>query len=118
MRVLVVGINPANGSPKIKGALARLAAWMDDVGVRHWSFTNCIFTPGTYSFKDVDFDHLAYCAAGYDKVVALGGFPSRALSELGINHHVLPHPSGLNRNLNDKEYERLRVKMCKEYIHE
>ena len=117
MRLLIVGINPAKGGPKIKGALSRLSCWMDAIGVKHWSFTNCIFNPGPYSYKDVDFKHLSHCTNGYDKVVALGGFPSRALTELGIDHHVLPHPSGLNRNLNDKDYEKAQVKKCKEYIY-
>lgn len=91
---------------------------MDTIGVRHWSFVNCISIPGPYSFNDVDFEHLTRSVSGYDKVVALGAFPSRALKMIGVNHHVLPHPSGLNRNLNDKDYEAAQVNMCKEYIHE
>lgn len=91
---------------------------MDEIGVRNWSFVNCIPTPGPYAFKDVDFEHLSACVEGYDKVVCLGGFPSKVLRSLGINHHILPHPSGLNKNLNDKAYERLQVKLCKEYIYE
>jgi hypothetical protein len=117
MRIIIVGINPAKGSPRIKGTLSRLAFWMDAASVRHWSFTNCIFTPGSYSYKDVDYKYLSQCVAGYNKVVALGKFPSKALSELGINHHMLPHPSRLNRKLNDAEYEKYQVKLYKEYIH-
>lgn len=117
MKIIVIGINPAKGSPKIKGALSRLANWMDAAGVKHWSFTNCLFTPGSYSHRDVDYMHLTQCVDGYDKVIALGGFPSKALTELGINHHMLPHPSGLNRKLNDAEYEKQQVNLCKEYIH-
>ena len=117
MKVIVVGINPAKGSPKIKGALSRLSTWMDEIGIKHWSFTNCIFSPGLYSYSEVDFEHLSKCVADYDKVIALGGFPSRALTRIGVEHHVLPHPSGLNRNLNDREYEKAQVNMCKEYIY-
>lgn len=90
---------------------------MDDIGIRHWAFVNCIPNPGPYTFSDVDFNHLYRCVAGHDKVVCLGSFPSKALQKLDINHHTLPHPSGLNRNLNDKDYERLQVKLCKEYIY-
>lgn len=117
MRVIVVGINPAKGSPKIKGTLARLAGWMDKIGIKHWSFINCVPEPGPYSLKQVDYDHVSSCTNGYDKIIALGGFPSSALSRLGINHHVLPHPSGLNRNLNDKVYEEDQVNRCKDYIY-
>lgn len=113
----MVGINPARGGTRVRGTLARLAGWMDVIGLRHWSFVNCISSPGPYTFKDVDFDTLGAATQGYDKVVCLGGFPSRALRTLGINHHVLPHPSGLNRNLNDPEYERQQVNLCKEYIY-
>ena len=40
----------------------------------------------------------------YDKVIALGVGVSRHLNRAGIDHIKYEHPSGLNRNMNDKEY--------------
>lgn len=41
--------------------------------------------------------------AGCDHVVALGNTASFALDYISVEHLQLPHPSGLNRKLNDKE---------------
>jgi uracil-DNA glycosylase len=38
------------------------------------------------------------------KIIALGKNASNKLTTQGINHFSLPHPSGLNRNLNDNNY--------------
>lgn len=59
----------------------------------------------TELFKDVD------------KVVALGCNVSKFLSKLKIEHFKMDHPSGLNRKLNDKEYESNMIKKCKVFIH-
>jgi hypothetical protein len=117
--VLIVGINPSSSKkadPTI--TLKRLYQWTDSLGLQFFSFVNCINKPGAYSFKDVDFDFLSTCAQGYDKVISLGNFPSRALNKLGIEHFVMPHPSGLNRKLNDKHYELSMLEHLKEYLNE
>ena len=116
-KVLIVGINPSS-STKVKPCitLKRLYGWADYLGLKHFSFVNCIGHPGSYSFKDVEFDMLSECAVGYDRVLALGGFPSKALKKLGVEHFTLPHPSGLNRKLNDREYELSVLKECSDYV--
>jgi hypothetical protein len=58
------------------------------------------------------------CSEGYDKVVALGNFPSRALDMISISHFKLPHPSGLNRLLNNKQYELGELDACAKYIYD
>lgn len=116
-RILVVGINPSSINPaKLCNSLKRLHSWVEGMGINHFSFTNCVPFAGKYTDKDVDYEFLKSCTEGYDKVVALGGFPSKALSKLDVNHFTLPHPSGLNRKLNDKAYERRVLKSCKKYI--
>jgi hypothetical protein len=116
-QVIVVGINPASGSPdKLCQSIKRLSSWADKIGIRYYSFVNCIGRPGPYSQKDVEYDFLRECVKGYDKVLALGGFPSQALKKLGVDHFTLPHPSGLNRKLNDRDYEKRVLEECSEYI--
>lgn len=116
-RVLVVGINPSTAKKGWSTTWSRLPKWADYLGLDVFSFTNCIHSQGKYSLKSVDYDMLRECARGYKRVVALGNFPSAALSRCGIDHFTLPHPSGLNRKLNDKLYELEQLDLCRKYIH-
>lgn len=50
------------------------------------------------------------------RIVALGNTASKALTLLRIKHYSLPHPSGLNRKLNDKNYVEEKIKGLIEYI--
>ena len=50
------------------------------------------------------------------KVVALGAKASERLSLNDVKHFVLPHPSGLNRQLNDKTLITTALRMCKNYV--
>jgi hypothetical protein len=116
-RVLIVGINPSSAdSKKTCASIKRLCRWTEEMGIKHFSFTNCVPFPGKYTVSDIDYEFLSGCTESYNKVLALGGFPSKALSKLGINHFTLPHPSGLNRKLNDREYEKHILEKCIEYI--
>ena len=117
-RVILVGINPS-GKPFRKGcSLDKMNAWMEALGFHHYSFSNVIPYEGEYKMRDVDADFVRSFTDGYNKVIALGGFASRALSRARVPHHVLPHPSPLNRKLNDKQYEKECIDKCKEYLNE
>lgn len=115
-KILVVGINPSRKTGKSK-TLARLHVWMKGIGVNCFSFTNVIHQTGVYKKSDIDYNFLESCCRGYEKVIALGGFASSALASINIPHHTLPHPSPLNRKLNDKTYEADQLKLVAEYIH-
>lgn len=73
------------------------------IGLPYVGFVNCIHERGPYKDSMIDYEFLrASLEAGqHDLVVAMGKFPSRALDKLGIAHKVIPHPSGLNRQIND-----------------
>lgn len=116
-KVLVVGINPSGGKFRKNPTIARLCMWMQSVGCTPFSFTNVIHKTGVYKKKDIDYTYLKECCEGYEKIIALGGFVSSALDRINIPHHSLPHPSPLNRKLNDKEYEADQLKKVKDYIH-
>lgn len=118
MKVLVVGMNPSGRDLKDKKGptLKKLESWMDQVGVQHFSFMNTFDEPGETKLTKVDFKRLCKVAEDYDKIVALGGFVSSALNTINVSHFKMPHPSPLNRLLNDKTFEQNILKECKEYL--
>lgn len=115
--VLILGINPSTAKIGQNTTWRRLPLWADFLGLDKFSFTNCIFNPGKYSLKDVDYNLLKRCVDGHDKIIALGNFPSAALKKINVDHFTLPHPSGLNRKLNDKTYELEQLELCRNYIY-
>lgn len=64
----------------------------------------------------IDYDSLKVTSK-YDKVIALGNVASNSLKKLNIDHFKMPHPSGLNRQLNDKEFEKKKIKECYNYLY-
>lgn len=50
-----------------------------------------------------------------DRIVALGKTAAKALTLLHLAFYEMPHPSGRNRKLNDKNYEAQKVKGLVEY---
>jgi len=48
--------------------------------------------------------------------VAFGTNASKFLKKNNIPHFKLPHPSGLNRQINDKAYIISKLDECKKYI--
>ena len=120
-KVLVVGMNPST-KQTLKGrpnaTFKKLEAWMTDCEVKYFSFVNTFDDSSNATVNKVDYQRLCQLAQDYDKIVALGGFVSSALSKINISHFKLPHPSPRNRLLNDKSHEQSIVNQCKEYINE
>ena len=115
-KILLIGINPS-GKPFRKGcSLDKMNVWMEALGFHHYSFSNVIPYEGSYKMKDVDVDYVNSFTKGYNKVIALGGFVSNSLRKAKIDHYTLPHPSPLNRKLNDREYERECIERCREWL--
>lgn len=118
MKVLVVGMNPSGRDLKAKKGptFTKLESWMDTVGVKHFSFMNVIDAPGQVKTVRIDFKRLCTVSKDYDKILALGGFVSSALNTINVSHFKLPHPSPLNRLLNDKAFETKIISECKDYL--
>ena len=121
LSVLIIGQNPGN-NPKAfhykNHTIDRLNQWVDLIGIRYFSFINCADIRGEIKLKDVDFSYVQSSVLGYNKVIALGGFPSLVLSRINIKHFRLPHPSPRNRVLNDKVKLKRILDECKRYIHD
>lgn len=120
-KVLVLGMNPGN-NPKAfhykNHTIDRLNQWCAFLGIERWSFSNCVDRQGDVKIKDVDFEWLESLCSDYDKIIALGNFPSICLGRINKTHFKLPHPSPRNRVMNDKQKVNSLLEMCKEYIHE
>lgn len=51
-----------------------------------------------------------------DTTVALGNNASKRLTQLGIKHFKLPHPSSRNRQINDKAFIEKKLQECREWL--
>ena len=117
--VIIVGMCPSNKPTlgyKRNATFNRLEAWMDELGIKHFSFINVFGEPHAPTLSKVKGKPLVEATKGYKNVIALGGFVSQALNRLNVEHFQLPHPSPLNRLLNDKEYEKQVLEQCKDYL--
>ena len=110
---LILGINPSPVAFRRNHSLHRLSQWMTFLGYDTYCFSNVIPYEGKYSHKDVDTNFVRKSIQGHDTIIALGGFVSSVLKRMNIDHIRLPHPSPLNRNLNDKDYERAMLRNAK-----
>ena len=78
-----------------------------------------------YSFNIPEDLHIEFSAYGTstdycsgDKIIALGNEAEKVLKENHIPYFKLPHPSGLNRKLNDKKYIEKELQKCKRWIND
>jgi hypothetical protein len=72
--------------------------------------------PGKCKVSDVNLDNLRKALYKFSKVVALGNFAAEALTKAGIHHFKLPHPSPLNRLINDPVYINRVLSECREFL--
>lgn len=115
MKVLVLGRNPSKrggSSPTIR----RLKSWMDALELDFVSFDNVSHRFGSINLKDIDHKHVREICRGYDKILTLGTAASTALDIMAIDHFSLPHPSGLNRQLNQRSFIQQKLDSCWDYI--
>ena len=89
---------------------------MTRLGIDRWSFINASYSD-VATLDSVNWEVLEL-ARGYSKIIALGQFASSALTRVSILHFQLPHPSPLNRKLNDPTYEKTVLSQCYNYLYE
>lgn len=126
LKVLFVGQNPSkkNDNPLIPfigtKSHARLLEWIEYLGITNYYMTNVfnqvelptlteIYSQAKHLQENVNTNKPTH-------IIALGMLAHNVLTELGINHYTLPHPSGLNRRLNDKAYLHKKLDRCKKYL--
>lgn len=110
--ILFVGDKPSrlNTDPSVafKGARceARLNEWITFIGARPYH---------TINRTDYNFISAVMMWAAYTlPVVALGNNASKALGK--VPHFKLPHPSGRNRQINDKTFINAKLEECRQYL--
>lgn len=112
-KVLLVGDAPSglNLDPKVpfigSKCWPRLQNWMESLECRADSI---IINQSDYTFPQL----LSVITYHNIPVVALGNNASKALKD--IPHFKLPHPSGLNRQINDKSFINQQLSAAKSYI--
>ena len=128
-RVLFVGSNPSHKSADPGAAFhvstksgATLAVWCRNLN-NEIIFTNVFHSP-TKSNRPLSDGEVqeglqqlreTIQSNSGCKVVALGKTASDALNRLGERHLAMPHPSGLNRQLNDREFVERKIKELEEF---
>jgi uracil-DNA glycosylase len=130
MRILVVGQSPSKrnkdkGVP-FEGTRSGINLWqwletIDPDSLAEFDFVNCS-DEVDYKFKPKDIEDIAERVKlvlrehRYDKIITLGKVAGMVMDKAGIKHYSLPHPSGLNRKLNDKTWLAEQVQHCKSYV--
>lgn len=115
---MVIGLNPTKlAVPRKGGAVHRFSQWLDEMCIDMVSFTN--LSPDPYwDGKEIDESLLRESMVGHSKIIVWGNSVSKYLKKMGIDHFVLPHPSPLNRQVNDPEFIGQKLRECKEYLSE
>jgi hypothetical protein len=120
MKILIVGHSPSPSSTRRKGnpTLNRLNRWLDACDVRIYSFTNLAHS-STGSLKKAEICDTMFheIFKNYTKVITLGKEVKHYTNKMGYDFYELPHPSPLNRNLNDKKYEEDVIKGLQSFIY-
>lgn len=115
-KVLFIGLNPTKAKYRKGCAWYRLHDWIEDMGIDIFAFTNLSFDPWWDGKMNDDLYQIVSKSVEGHKVVALGGKVSKVLNRLNVDHFMLPHPSPLNRQINDTVYISDQLKKCLEYI--
>ena len=119
-KVLIIGHSPSSkefcprkGNPSIN----RLNRWLDHCGVRIYRYSNaCAHHVQSLKKADIDETYISQITKSYNKILTLGKEVEHLFNKMGIEHYALPHPSPLNRNLNDKAYETKIINNLKSYL--
>jgi uracil-DNA glycosylase len=114
VRVVFVGDSPSkkNISPTIPfvgaSCFPRLIAWIKEINPDYYITLNSDNKESLDQVKQL-------WEAGF-KIIALGDVAHKRLIDLDVECLYLPHPSGLNRKLNDKEFIRDLLVIAHGYV--
>lgn len=114
--VVFVGMNPSVKGSNKGSTFGRLNVWIEELQIKKFGFMNAYPNPGKCKVSDVNLDNLRRALYNARKVVALGNFAAEALEKAGIHHFKLPHPSPLNRQINDLVFINRKLAECLIYL--
>lgn len=113
-KIVIVGDEPSNLniSPNIAFVGAKcfptLVEWIKHLDPDYYVCLNSNTLDAVHDIKTLYTD-------GF-KVIAVGNKASERLTFSGVKHFKLPHPSGLNRQMNDKAFVLNQLNLAKYYI--
>lgn len=115
--VLIFGDEPSKRTdPNIPfkgaGCEKRLHSWIEELSIIDYILLNTHDLPG----NNVSMLWLALATLENYPIIALGVKASSRLKKLGYDSFRLPHPSGLNRQNNDKEFIAEKLLQCKRWL--
>lgn len=99
-----------------------LRKWLDEIGSHDYVLTNVsnVVTPGNRPLRvsEMDLEGLRETILKLEPqhVIALGRIAERALKALELTCIPMPHPSGLNRKLNDQLYVQDMLESVRRWI--
>lgn len=114
--VVIVGQNPSSKPSKNNTTFFRLNKWIEYLGIDSFFFMNASSKVGSIKQSDVCLDNLRKACYNASRIIALGNFASEALTNAGIEHFKLPHPSPLNRMINNEKLIKSKLDACIEYL--
>ena len=127
--IIFIGSNPSQASQSTCAfdldtkSWATLCSWIDAASIYVASFDNVsnIKTPGNRPLNAREIHEgmrnlmktLAYHKPQH--IVAVGKTAHKALTKYEVPHLEIPHPSGLNRKLNDPKYVESQIDKLRSY---
>ena len=121
MHAIIVGLcnskmkqRGSDGIPRRNSTVYHVNNWIEEWNIGTCSFINLSGDPD-WDGKTPDPLYLGIIDR-YNKVIALGAGVSRHLHRNSINHLKMPHPSGANLQMNDKQWVAQQVQLAKEYL--
>ncbi len=124
--ILIIAQNPKTELNKVMPLFGTksyetLAAWLEKAGhsIDECDIVNACSKMGKITKKDIDLRHHGLGVMSlYDKIIVLGNIAAY-YAEINLwnrSYFKLPHPSGLNRKLNDKKYIHHLLSNLKDYL--
>lgn len=121
--ILFIGDKPSpkmkSGAPAFQGAACekRLMEWIYKIIVNDADKNKYRAPVEAYLIANKNDEELLIWARA-SKVIALGNNAAKHIFSMDIPHFKLPHPSGRNRQINDKEFIAKKLKECREWLKE
>jgi hypothetical protein len=91
-------------------------AWLKALGSPDHVLLNASDRLGKVTWRDYRSRPVMEALSRCTHFIALGAYASGLLELLEVKHFQLPHPSGLNRKLNNSEELEQQLRLCRIYI--
>jgi uracil-DNA glycosylase len=107
-KVLIIGQQPVTPTSKAfenAKCKKKLLKWLESMGVTEYELAN-----------QSDLDIYEKITNFDGKIITLGKIAEKRIKSMDVYAWPLPHPSGLNRKLNDKDYEDHVILDCARWL--